>query len=399
MTHPSGQPPVFLSLGFRPFFLIAGVYACVAMAAWLAALGYFGDTIPMTAEMPANRWHAHEMLFGYTAAVIAGFLLTAVPNWTKSPPVQGPALAMLVFLWAAGRAAIWFSAFLPAALVAAMDLAFLPALLWFIARPIIVSRSRRNYIIPVILMALFAANLLVHLENLAMTEDTMGVGHRLALNAIVVLIALIGGRVVPNFTANALRRQDITDLPVSWKPVEIASLAVVAVLALADLIAPGGMATGLIAALAALVHAVRLAGWRGWRTLNQPIVWILHLAYSWLVVGLACKAMALLGGSLDESTAIHALTAGAVGSMTLALMTRASLGHTGRDFQVVPAITAAFGLLSAVAVVRVAVPPWFPEIYDSAMLAAGLGWIAAFAVYSALYWPILTRPRIDASGP
>ncbi len=389
-----------LSYGFRVFFLFAGLYGALAMAAWLAWIGLHAlnfEVVGMSIALPPHLWHAHEMIFGYTFAVIAGFFLTAVPSWTGRQPIQGGPLALLAAAWLAARLASWSSALLPAPLVAALDLFFIALLGLMIGRALIAGGSRRNLVFLPVLAVLFVANLLVHLEILGLLDGGLARGHLLALDMILLLIAVIGGRIVPAFTTNVLRNTGVEPLPRSHKALDIASIAAMALLLLADLIVPGSWIAGAMAGLAALAHALRLAGWRGAQTLNRPILWILHLGYAWLIAGLALKAAALLGGWLSEVTAMHALTVGAIGSMTLGVMSRAALGHTGRELVAPPAIVGAYVLLSLAAVIRVAGPALMPAHYNAAMVLSGLAWIAAFAIFSVVFWPILTRPRVRAA--
>lgn len=387
---------VFLSYGFRPFFLFAGFYAALAAAAWLIVLHRLqaGATFSFPqGPMPAHLWHGHEMLYGYAAAVVAGFFLTAVPNWTGRAPMRGWPLGTLVLAWLVGRIAMWSAAFLPPDLVAIADLAFVPFLAALVVRALGGGWSKRNVIFLPVFAALFAGNLLYHLEAAGIGPGYATRGLLLALDAILFLLAVIGGRVVPAFTTNALRRAGEERLPVSHPPIEAAALLSVAALAVADLFAPGGYLTGAVAAIAALVHGARLAGWRGYRTLAEPILWIIHLGYAWLVLGFALKAMALLGGWLPATAASHALTIGAIGSMTLGVMSRAALGHTGRELRVAPSIVAAYLLVSAAAVVRIVGPALLPAYALQAFAAAAVLWVAAFTVFTLVYVPILIRPR------
>ena len=387
---------VFLSYGFRPFFLFAGAYGALAVAAWFAVLHrlYTGAATAFPhGALPPHLWHGHEMLFGFAGAVVAGFFLTAVPSWTGREPVRGPLLGALALVWLAGRIALWSAAVLPPALVAALDLAFVPFLAILVVRALAGGWSRRNAIFLPVFAALFAGNVLFHLDAAGFAPGLGARGLLLALDAVLFLLAVIGGRVVPAFTTNALRRAGEERLPVSRPPVEIAALLSVALLAVADLTAPDGAATGAIAAAAALIHAVRLSGWRGHRTLAEPILWIIHLGYAWLVLGFALKALALLGDFLPATAAIHALTIGAIGSMTLGVMSRAALGHTGRELKVSPPIVAAYLLVSAAALARVAGPALLPAYEPQALAAAAILWIAAFGLFTVFYFPILTRPR------
>ena len=381
----------FLSYGFRPFFLFAGIYAVIGMAAWMA---WFGFAYALSTDFPPLLWHAHEMLFGYATATLAGFLLTAAPSWTGAEPVRGVPLALLAGVWAAGRAAVWFSAFLPPVLVAAADLAF-PALLFAFMVRTLTGGSARHNVFLVALALLFAANGMVHWERLGLSDDTAAAGHLLAFDVFIVLIALIGGRVVPAFTRGVLAGKGGAD-PLPPRP-WLDGLAVFSVLAVlvADQLGPDQPAAGGLALAAAALNGLRLVRWQGWRVLDRPIVWILHLGYAWLVAGLAFKGLAQLSDAVDGATALHVLSVGAIGSMTLGIMTRAGLGHTGRALKVAPAITFAYLLLSAAAVVRVGGPMWMDEFRQAAMVTAGVGWCVAFTVFTWVYWPILTGPRVD----
>jgi uncharacterized protein involved in response to NO len=392
---------VFLSYGFRPFFLFSGAYAAIAAAAWLAVLHRLDAGAAFSfphGPMPPHLWHGHEMLFGFAGAAIAGFFLTAVPNWTGREPVRGPTLGALAFAWLAGRIALWGAAVLPPLVVAAVDLAFVPFLAALVIRAISGGWSRRNMIFLPVFAALFAGNFLYHLEAAGIVAGLGSRGLLLTLDAILFLLAVIGGRVVPAFTTNALRRAGETRLPVSRPPVEAAALLSVAALAVVDLFAPDGTVAGAVAAVAALAHAARLAGWRGHRTLAEPILWIIHLGYAWLVAGFALKALALLGGWLPATAAIHALTIGAIGSMTLGVMSRAALGHTGHELRVAPPIAVAYLLVSAAALARVVGPVLLPGYAPQVLAASAILWIAAFGLFTTVYWPILIRPRARVGG-
>lgn len=395
VPQPGFSLEAFLSYGFRPFFLLSCLFAAISMFAWMAWIGLHaagGAVRTMTIAMAPHQWHAHEMLFGYALGVIAGFFLTAVPSWTGSKPVSGRVLAALVLVWLAGRLAFWFSAHIPPMAVAVVDLAFVPMLLVLVLRALLNNWSKRNFVFLPILAAIFIANLLTHLEFTELWPGLMNMGNRLGLDAVIVLIVVLGGRVVPAFTTNALRKAGEEAFPVSRRPVEIASVGLVALLALVEIVQPLGPVAGGIALLAALANGVRFCGWRGHKTLGSPILWIIHLAYIWLVAGLAFKGAAHFQ-MLSEATALHVLTVGAIGSMTLGIMTRAGLGHTGRALRVSAPVVGAYLLVSLSAAVRVAVPPLMPQFYNEGMLVAGVAWMVAFAIVSIVYWPILTQPR------
>lgn len=387
-----------LEQGFRPFFLLAGAYAVLAMVVWLGWMGLqlAGGTVPGTAiAFPLYQWHAHEMLFGFYAAALAGFLLTAVPNWTGEPGLSGGALLALVAVWLAGRLAIGLSAFLPPALVALADLAFLPLLGLAVALPLVRARKLRNLVFLVLLAVLVAANALAHMEFLGLADWGTGEGHLLAIDLVVLLITIVGGRIVPAFTANWLAARG-DDARLSSRPwLDRLTIAVTAAVLVADLVGGWDEARGALALAAATLHALRLAGWRTSRTLSEPILWVLHLGYSWLVLGFALKALALLTGALPEIAALHAFTAGAASTMVLGVMTRAALGHSGRPLEAAPATVLAYALVTLGALVRVAGPVLAPHLYLELMLVSGAAWALAFALFVAVHWPIMTRPRVD----
>ena len=384
--------PVF-AYGFRPFFLLAGLYGAFSILAWLVWLA--GGSGPSSGpSFTPTVWHGHEMVFGYAAAVIGGFFLTAVPNWTGTAALRGAPLLWLSAIWLCGRLAMWASGALPAPLVAVVDLAFLPALAAACALPLWRARKTRNLIFLPILFLLWVANLLVHLEAMGVWEGVGRPGLILAIDAVVLLVVIVGGRIVPSFTGNALKARGSQVEVVSRSRVDKAAIVSVLCLLVAEIVAVD-TATGVVALAAAVLNGLRMAGWRSLTTRGQPILWVLHLGYAWVVVGLACKAGAMLAGIPSESAALHALTVGAIGTMTLAVMSRAALGHTGRPLVVRPAVTVAYLLVSVSALARVAAAEVVPELYDEALLLAGLSWAAAFAIFSTVYWPILARPRAD----
>ena len=390
----------FFSYGFRPFFLFACSYAAIAMAAWIAWIGIYAldaEVSSITIAMPPHIWHAHEMIYGYAMAVIAGFFLTAVPSWTDTRPVQGTALQVLVSIWILGRIAIWSSAFLPVWLVALLDLAFIPALSSLLITAFSKRWSKRNLIFLPILTLLFAGNVLVHAEQIGWLEDTIQLGHQLALDSILLLIIIIGGRIIPAFTTNTLRNSgrasDKDSLPVSHTPVEALSIGSMAALLIANAFDAPSDWIGGIALVAAAIHTVRLSGWSGHKTLRWPIMWILHLGYAWLILGLVLIGAAAFSNSISHITALHALTVGAVGSVTVGVLTRAGLGHTGRTITASPMIVASYIMISLAAALRILTPLVFAIYYDQAMLLSGFIWIGAFTLLTWTFYPILTSPR------
>jgi uncharacterized protein involved in response to NO len=337
------------------------------------------------------------MIYGFVSAAIAGFLLTAVPVWTGSKPLVGAGLAIMALLWAAGRVCMALSSWLPPIAVGLVDLAFLPALVVVLVPPILAARSRRNYGIPAVLLLLALANGLIHLQALGWSARSAAAGLRFAVDLIILLVVVIGGRITPTFTANAFRRAglEIGVRSSSW--LDRLGVASVALLLVIDLVAPGPLPGGVVGLLAAALTGLRMIGWRTLRTLRDPLVWSLHLGYAWVPAGLACRAMGELGGGIPPTTGLHALTAGAFGTMILAVMTRVGLGHTGRALAASGGVAAASLLVTVGALLRVAGPLAFPGFSLEMLVASGMVWATAFALYLLLYWPILTRPRPDGA--
>lgn len=397
----TGTFSIFFSYGFRPFFLLGAIHAVSVMVLFLLWIGVHfagGLVVDLTIAMAPYIWHAHEMLFGFTMAVIAGFFLTAVPNWTGAHAVQGPMLALLTVAWLAGRVAMGFSAHLPPLAVAIFDLSLIPLLAPLVIAAMARNWSKRNFIFLPILGLLFTANLLTHLEFLGFLDDGVAIGLRLGMDTVILLIAIIGGRVVPAFTTNALRNQGIDDLPTNRASLNAAGIILVAALVFADLAAPDHPITGWLALAATAANGLRLLQWKSYRTLGQPILWVLHLGFAWLVAGLALKGLAILNSGVSPSAALHALSAGAIGTMTLAVMSRAALGHTGRPLVLGKATVLAYALVTAGALGRVIVPTLFMDFYNIGILLSGLAWAAAFAVFAVTYWPVLTGPRVRHQG-
>ncbi|NQV47332.1 MAG: NnrS family protein [Rhodospirillaceae bacterium] len=390
-THPAA----FLSIGFRPFFLFAGIYGVIPVIVWLLT---YGGVMDLPGPLAPMLWHGHEMIFGFGVAAATGFLLTAVPNWTGTPPVQGPVLAGLAALWLAGRAVMWVGWPLGGFFVAALDLALIPAVAIVAGRRIASTGAGRNYVFLGLLAILFAGNLLMHLEAAGLAENTAATGLRIGVYGFALLITLIGGRVIPNFTANALKAAGNT-APVASHPT-VEKLVVIGVLTATiagiTLESPNFI-IGATALTAAALLAFRMRHWQTLHTRHQPILWVLHLGHIWLVIGFALMGLAALGGPVGESAAIHALTAGAMGTMILAMMTRAALGHTGRQVIASAPIVVSYAMASLGAILRVLATVGEALIGPSGpglMIAAGgILWMLAFAIFTIVFWPILTGPR------
>lgn len=385
--NPTRHPAKFalFALGFRPFFLAAALFAIVLLVLWLIILQ---GKISTGALAPAV-WHGHEMVFGFAVAVIAGFLLAAAQNWTGLRTPSGPPLVALFLLWLAGRICFLVPG-LPAGLVALVDLLFLPAAAVALAWPIIKARQLHNYPFPFMLLALAAANALVHAEALGWTVSSASLGLNLAVYVVVTMIAVMGGRVIPFFTDNKLRTSARR-----WKTIEwLVPVATIAAL-LAALIAPVSPVTALLAAIAAVVHFIRVAGWYSSKLWSVPLLWILHLGYVWIGLGFVLLALSATGMGAATSASLHAFTTGGIGVMTLGMMARVSLGHTGRPIDSVPLMTLAFIAINLAALIRVVLPLFFPAAYMVELILAGLAWIFAFGLFTVIYAPMLLRPRID----
>ncbi len=383
--------PTLLTYGFRPFFLGAGVWATIAMALWVPMLN--GLVALPTAFDPVS-WHAHEFLYGYLAAVVAGFLLTAVPNWTGRLPIVGWPLGGLVALWLAGRIAVALSAGLPPLAAALIDLSMPVALAAVIAREIVTGKNWRNLIVLGILVAMTLGNAVFHWEAARGDYAAQGYGLRLGLAAGIMMIAVVGGRIVPSFTRNWLVRRGDGRLPVA--PMQRfdkgALLVLLAALAL-WVAAPQTVATGLALLLAGVLHLARLARWAGDRTRTEPLVWVLHVGYAFLPLGaLGIALEALVPGTLGIAAAQHLWMVGAIGLMTLAVMTRATLGHTGQALTAGAGTVGIYLALVAAVLTRFTAGLWPAEAEWLHSLSA-FAWLAAFGGFAALYGPLLLRAR------
>ncbi len=383
--------PAVLGLGFRPFFLVGAVWAVVAMVAWLLVLtGY--ATLP-TGFGPVD-WHVHELLYGYLPAIVAGFLLTAVPNWTGLLPVTGWPLLALVLVWVAGRVVVSIGLWLGPLFTAFVDLAFTACLILIIARELIAGANKRNLPVLFLVGLLFSGNAVFHVE--AWRFGSADYGSRIGIAATLLLIMLIGGRIVPSFTRNWLAKGHASEaaagrLPASLSLFDGFAIAFAGLTLLSFIAAPTSPTTAVLAALAGLLHLVRVARWAGDRTFREPLVTILHVGYLFVPLGFLLLALSQFTLAVQPFAALHAWTAGGIGSMTLAVMTRASLGHSGRPLTADRWTSAIFVLVIAAALARI--------LAGTSLASAGLQhlaatlWVLAFAGFAVHYWPILTRPR------
>lgn len=392
MATPNMRPgkyPAILSYGFRPFFLLGALYSGGIILFWLPV--FYGWLETSSTFAPVD-WHVHEMLFGYLAAVITGFLLTAIPNWTGRLPVRGLSLLALVLLWIAGRVAVFFSADIGWLAAAIIDCAFLFAVAGAAAAEIVAGHNWRNLKVLVPLIVLLAANVVIHVE--AHIDGVADVGRRLSIAAAIVLIMIIGGRIIPSFTRNWLVRENPGRLPATFDRFDMAVL-VISTAALAGwTFVPFEKATGLLLLVAGLLNIARLLRWAGDRTWRDALVLVLHLAYLFVPIGLLLAGLAALDpGEFPSAAAVHAFGAGAIGCMTLAVMTRVSLGHTGHALSADGSTSAIYVAIGLAALLRISAAflPALPVLLE----ASAALWALAFLGYATLYAGKLVRPRFD----
>jgi len=382
--------PAFLSGGYRPFFFMAGVWALLGLAVWPPF--FKGEIAVPTAFAPID-WHAHEMIFGYGGAVVAGFLLTAIPNWTGRPPVAGAALAALALLWAAGRAALFISAAIGRIPAAAIDAAFLIVFAAVAAREVIAARNWRNLKVAGMVLVLGLANVAFHVEDARL--GAAGYSSRAALGLLIVLILLIGGRVTPSFTGNWMAKMGVRERPTSFSKGDAVAMALSIAAMVLWVAFPEGGATGGLALLACAANLWRLSRWRGLAARRDALLLVLHVGFLFAALGFAAAgAHALAPETVPYSAGVHVWAVGAIGLMTLAMMTRATLGHTGRALIASPGTQFAYVCVIVAVVARVAMPmlPGYGLVLMN--VAAGF-WMLAFATFLIVYAPLLLR----RSGP
>lgn len=385
------------SAGYRVFFLAAGLFAIFAMAVWegwLAIHAAGGALRAVPFAMAPHLWHGHELIFGYGAAAIAGFLMTAAPTWVQGARAREGFFALAAGLWLAGRLAMWFSGALPAVAVMVADLAFLPVIALKILGLLIRRPKPQQMIFPVLVSLLWTANLMVHLEWAGITADTAFAGLRGGLLTLAALIMILGGRVTPAFTRNAMLRTGREHgLPRDVAPLALAAIALALSLPVLELAGQTGVVLGAPAILAGGAGLARLAFWRGAWTLRQPILWSLHLGYGMNAVGLIALGMADLGVG-SEVAGLHLIGIGAVGGMTLAVMSRAALGHSGRPLVAPRPVALAYALIPLAVLARFAASTW-PELYHEGVLISGALWIVAFTLFMVALWPVFVGPKVE----
>jgi uncharacterized protein involved in response to NO len=378
--------------GFRPFFLMAGCVAPIAVGLWV--LGLAGLPLP-EGPLPPMRWHAHELLAGFIGAAMVGFLMTAIPNWTGRRGYSGPPLMAIAALFLAARLALLPGSPVPAPAALLLALLPLPATMLLVLPALIRAKSARLFGPPALVLGFWSGQLMMAGEAAGWwSAPSWQTGQTLMANMALLLVGLIGGRIVPAFTLNALRR---AGRPVELKPlpgVDRAALLSLALVVVGDLVAPGGAVAGVVAAAASVLVLLRLSRWYGLRTLHDPLLAVLHLGYLLVALALALKSVALLGGFAWSAAWLHLQLAGAIAVMIMAVMTRATLGHTGRDLVASPLTVAAYLALLGAALLRVFGAAAAPDPLAAHLIAALL-WVAAFALFLTAYGPMLLGPRAD----
>ena len=393
---------VFFSEGFRPFFFAAGLYAIFSVLVWLFWLAepFPGwDVIALPFGMIPNHWHAHEMIFGYASAAVAGFLLTAVPNWTGTQGARHLFVTLASLVWLAGRIAIWFSGSINEMLVAVIDLAFLPILIVKIGSQLLKRPKPQNMLFVVLLSMIWVGNVMVHLEWMGVTSDSAEVGLRAGLMGLASMIAILGGRVTPGFTRNAMKRAGApeTSWPVTPEWLNKTTIAGALLLPFFVVLPIPQSVTGALALLAGLVQLARLWHWSTHWTLDKPILLSLHFGMAMLGIGLGLWGLSLLGWG-SEVAALHVVGIGAVGGMTLAVMSRAILGHTGRPLVASGPVALGYLLIALSTFSRWAGSELSGDWHFPMLLLSGGLWIAAFLLYSLSIWPLVTTPRVRSGS-
>lgn len=395
MLKPHAEPPsptikasgnALFALGFRPFFSVAGISSALLLIIWL---GIWSGALGASSYYGPILWHSHEMLFGYAVAIIAGFLLTAVRNWTGVNTPNGKPLILLTLLWLAARLLPALGEIVPGMVIALVDLAFLPALAMAIKPALWQGQMKINRIFVPLLLVMAIANLLTHLQFLGLT-NTYSRGTDAMLYLIILLIVFIGGRVMPFFTEAVLPDAKVK----RNQPVEMAAAGALVALVLVQMIYPSPWLSGPLAALIAITQIVRVIGWHDRRVWRIPILWVLYTGMLWIILGFTLKALAA-AGMISTTLATHSLTIGGIGVLTLGMMCRVSLGHTGRPMQLLRIIEISFILLNIAAAIRVFAPFIMPAHYQLWIHLSGGIWALSFIIFCFVYLPILVKPRVD----
>ncbi|MDT4291450.1 NnrS family protein [Methylomonas sp. MO1] len=384
-NKPVFDYPLF-AMGFRAFFALAGLSALALIALWNSMSN---GSLHIDNYFTGSTWHAHEMLLGYTTAVIAGFLLTAARNWTGLQTVTPDQLASLCFLWIYGRVLPFYSELLPDALIGAVDFVFLPVLAYFVGKPILKTGNYQNLIFIPLLLLLALGNGLIHAQVLGLA-DSASLGLILVVTVIVAMILVIAGRVFPFFTERGLSGVICIRNPLLDIAAVVVSLVVFALLMLNI----SGALLAFAAVAAIVINIVRVAAWYNPRIWFVPLLWVLYVGYGWLIIGFGLVALAAFG-VVPQSLALHAFTVGGIGILTLGMMARVALGHTGRALKASNVMALAFVLINLAALFRVFFPALLPNWYGGLVMVSTYCWLAAFSLFAFYYSPILTSPRLD----
>ncbi|MBT3225041.1 MAG: NnrS family protein [Deltaproteobacteria bacterium] len=386
--------PVFLTYAFRPLFVAAGLYGIIATG-WWGIVYLLGTAFPPTSMDPVS-WHSHEMVYGFTCAAIGGFLLTAVANWTKRPPVAGHRLSLLTVAWICGRIAISLSAILGPLLTALIDLSYMVMLIVLFGNEVIKAKDRRNYKVIVMLILICLFNLMFHFEYTFSLPIPPRLSIRGAIMVILMLIGTISGRIIPNFTRNWLQKNQKEHIspPPPFGKLDMAVMGLTGLLAAGWTIDPYHIVTILGSFIISGLHIIRLARWRGFSTVPDPLLLVLHVGYAWIPVGFLLSAWAALTEALMFSAALHGLTIGAVGLMIVAVGSRSALGHTGRELKAGKVMTLVYALIVMSTIWRILAG--IPDYYIECLLASILSWCLALFIFLVRFYPVLTQPRIDS---
>ena len=381
---------------FRVFFMATAVYAILAIFGWIVFL-FANWRLPV--GWAPLQWHSHEMMYGFATAAITGFVLTALTNWTGAKPLQGRALLMLLFVWVAGRLVMWFAGWLPPWLVAFVDLVFLAILAVYVFGVLWHYKNRRNLVLVGVLVLLFVANGFMHAGFIYHTPQWLAKGQLMGFDLIVLLIAIIGGRIIPTFTGNWLRKQGVEGSSIRhWNVIEVLALVGLFLTFILDVMMGSHAAipniVNVVVLSTAILHALRLFGWAGWLTWREPLLWVLHMAYLWLVFALALRGLNGFVDFIPSSAWQHALGVGVIGTMILAVMTRVSVGHTGRTLTLLPWAVGIYISISVAAIVRILVVFGLFDFRVGISVSA-VAWVAAFGLFMVIYTPILMKPRVD----
>jgi uncharacterized protein involved in response to NO len=385
-TQQRVNSPLF-AMGFRVFFVLASASALLLILVWNAL---FNAELKFSNYFSSTTWHAHEMLLGYAVAVIAGFLLTAVKNWTGKTTLEGDHLAALALLWVYGRILPFYSGLLPDAMIALVDMAFLPILMIFIGRAMLQAKYYQGSIYLLMLALMTTGNALIHGEQLGLFTHTATIGLQGVLATLVLMMVVVTGKVVPFFIERALSGTLILRRPL----LDRCALSSAALLFITQLVGGAPALIILFALITAGLHSLRLAGWYVPRIRYVPLLWVLCVGYAWIIIGFLLTALAALGWCA-ASLALHAFTVGGIGVLSIGMMARVALGHTGRALRVSNAITLAFVFINLAALCRVLLPLTWLNGYNYFIYVATLCWLAAFALFVVIYWPILVKPRAD----